>query len=143
MSFGFSVGDFLTAASLTCEIISALRNDSRASYQQLILEIHGLQRALDEIEHLRVPPGQEVAINGIKVAALTCQHPLEEFSKKLKKYKDLGEFNGNQRGRTDKVKVSGRKVQWAFSMEDEVARFRAYLVAHVGSLNMRLLTQGL
>jgi hypothetical protein len=36
-----------------------------------------------------------------------------------------------------------QKLRWGFTMADEVRNLRAYVAAHVGSLNMRLLTEGL
>jgi hypothetical protein len=143
MSFGFSVGDFLTAVGLIRDIISSLRNSSTSSYHELVLELHGLERALREIEHLKCTPDQEAAVNGVKVAALMCQHPLDEFAWKLKKFGSLGVDNGGKLGKRDMIKMWGRKVQWGFSMEEEATKLRAYLAAHVGSLNMRLTTQGL
>lgn len=143
MSFGFSVGDFLTAASLIRDIVSSLRNSSTSSHHELVLELHGLQRALHEIEHLQCPLSQQAAVNGVKVAALMCQHPLDEFAGKLKKFESLGLDYGGKMGKRDKMKIWGKKVQWGFSMEEEVTKLRAYLVAHVGSLNMRLITLGL
>lgn len=145
MSFGFSVGDFLATARVIKDIVTALRNSSASSYRELVLELDGLQRALDGVEHLKCSPNQQTALNGIKVAALVCQHPLEEFAKKLKKFEQYGGLDqivGN-RSKMDKLKVLGRKLQWRFSMEEEVMKLRAYVAAHVGSINMRLLTLGL
>ncbi|PQE09528.1 Ankyrin repeat-containing protein [Rutstroemia sp. NJR-2017a BBW] len=124
MSFGFSIGDFIAGATLIKEIISALRGTAKLEYRELELELHGLKRALDELEHLQPGPGQEVAVNSVKAAALMCRYPLEEFQANLNR------------------KVA-RKVQWNISMLDEVQKLRAYIAAHVGSLNMRLLTLGL
>lgn len=138
MSFGFSVGDFISAISLIKDVISSLRTASVSEYRELIIELHGLQRALDEIEHLPRSPEQEPAVNSIKVAALMCQYPLDEFAGKLKKFESL-DF-GQTQGR---AKLWNKKLKWGFTMEEEVRNLRAYLVAHVGSLNMRLLTQGL
>ena len=143
MSFGFSVGDFLATARLIRDIISLLRSASNSSYQKLILELHGLQRALREIEHLKYPSSQEAELNAIKVAALMCQHPLNEFAAKLKKFECLSVDSGGKLAKKELLKMWGRKLQWGFSMEEEVAKLRAYLVAHVGSLNMRLITLGL
>ena len=86
MSFGFSVGDFLTVGKLISDIVTSLRTASIAEYRELICELHGLQRALHEIEHLKCTTSQEAANNGIKVAALMCQYPLDDFSAKLKKF---------------------------------------------------------
>ncbi|KAL2008637.1 hypothetical protein VTN00DRAFT_6831 [Thermoascus crustaceus] len=121
MSFGFSVGDFLAVANLIRGIVSSLRTDSTASYNALI----------------------EAAVNGVKIAALVCQHPLDEFAGKLKKVQSLGIGKGGKLGRREMLVMWGRKVQWGFTMEEEVMKLRAYLAAHVGSLNMRLITYGL
>ena len=142
MSFGFAVGDFIAAANLIQSIVSSLRTSSVSEYREVTLELHGLQRALHEIEHLQCHPSQQAAVNAIKVAALMCQHPLEEFVAKVKKYESLGVDCGGKLGRRELLKMWGRKLQWGFVMEEELLRLRAYLVAHVGSLNMRLLTQG-
>lgn len=141
MSFGFSAGDFITIATLIKNIVSALSTSSTAEYHELLLELHGLQRALNEIEHLNGPPSQELAINAVKVAALICQYPLTDFASKLKKYEGLDQnIKTNDESR---VKTWRLKLQWGFTMEEEVQKLRAYLMAHVGSLNMRLTTLNL
>ncbi|KAJ3543170.1 hypothetical protein NM208_g3725 [Fusarium decemcellulare] len=142
MSFGFSIGDFLAAGRLINDIVSSLRHASASSYQELILELHGLKRALDGIEHLECPPGKEAAVNGVKIAALQCQYPLDEFASKLKKYERLDIQRGSS-SKSDRLKGWGRRVQWGVSMEEDVAQLRAYIATHVGSLNMRLITIGL
>jgi hypothetical protein len=141
MSFGFSVGDFLAAATLIKDLVSALNGTAALEYRELELELHGLQQALGEIENLKPGPGQELSINAVKVAALMCWYPLEDFHTKLKRYKRLSD--PGQEKKLDVVKAWGRKAQWNFSMPEEVRKLRAYIAAHVGSLNMRLTTLGL
>ena len=41
------------------------------------------------------------------------------------------------------VRGAERKIEWEVKMIKEVEILRGYLVAHVGSLNLRLLTLGL
>ena len=141
MSFGFSIGDFMAAGVIIKDIISALRTSSTSDYQELVLELHGLQRALDEIEHLQVGRQHETEVNAVKVAALTCQYRLDDFAGKLKKYESLGQVS--KAGSAEKAKLWRLKLQWGFSMEAEVQSLRAYLIAHVGYLNMRLTTLNL
>ena len=143
MSFGFSVGDFITVGRLIHDVVSSLRRSSISEYQELILELHGLQRALDQIQHLKCHPNQEAAINGIKIAALMCQHPLDEFAGKLKKFESLDVCSGKSASKASRMKAWDQRLRWGFCMKDEVAKLRVYLTAHVGSLNMRLITQGL
>ncbi len=145
MSFGFSVGDFLAASKLINDIVSALRHSSVSSYQELVRELHGLERALHQVEHLPCPPGQEAQVNAVKAVALTVQYPLNEFAAKLSKFERLDIRHSNVHVPTisDKAKGWGRKVQWGIVMEEDVAKLRTHIAAHVGSLNLRLTTLGL
>ncbi|KAL8915745.1 MAG: hypothetical protein Q9172_006709 [Xanthocarpia lactea] len=140
MSFGFSLGDFLATARLINEIIVALRSSSVSEFNELTLELHAVQRSLDEIEHLQPSPGQELPVNAIKVAALLCQHPLQEFAVKLNKFKSLGHVGGTGKDQLQRWKS---KLQWGFTMEEEVQRIRIILAAHMATLNVRLSTYGL
>ena len=143
MSIGISVGDFLTAGRLISDIVNSLRAASISEYRELMLELHSLQRALHDIEHLKCNSSQEAAVNAIKVAAMMCQYPLDDFSAKLKKFERL-EFNGGKkRSNLEIMRVWTRKLQWGFCMKEEVEKLRTYILVHVGSLNMRLITQGL
>ena len=141
MSFGFSVGDFIAAGILIKDIVSVLQTSSTSGHQELLLELHGLQRALNEIEHLKADAQQEIEVNAVKVAALTCQYRLNDFAKKMKKYEGLGHVD--KASDTGRAKSWRLKLQWGFNMEAEVQSLRAYLVAHVGYLNMRLTTLNL
>ena len=143
MSFGFSIGDFITVGSLIQNIVSSLRASSISEYRELILELDGLQRALNGIEHLKCRSSQEPAVSSIKVAALACQYPLNEFAGKLKKFDSLFTANAGNLSKTDKLKMWGKKLRWGFCMKEEVLNLKFYLVVHVGSLNARLITQGL
>ena len=142
MSFGFSVGDFIAVGKLIHDIIFSLHASSIAEYCELILELHGLRRALGGIEHLRCDPGQEVAVNGIKVAALMCHYPLDEFAAKMRKFKSLG-TGAVDKTKMESMKMWATKLKWGFCMKEEGDKLRTYIVVHVGSLNMRLITQGL
>ena len=141
MSFGFSVGDFLAAATLIKDVVVCLKDSggSASDYQELMDELHGLQLVLDKIEHLEGSAMQTESINSIKVAALSCRFVLQEFRGKLEPYnKSL------DRGKTRGLGIdSTRKVRWELTMKNEVRNLRAYLLAHTSSLNMRLSIEGL
>ena len=140
MAFGISVGDFLAIARLIKDIASALQSSSISEFNELTNELNSIQRALYNIEHLPVLPGQESTINGIKIAALLCKHPLTEFAAKLKNYDALGKVNLTRKEQLKKWKL---KLQWGLTMEEEVQRIRIVLSAHMASLNTQLATQGL
>ena len=141
MSFGFSIGDFIDTSLLIRKIVTALSSASVAEYCELQLELEGLKRALDAVEQLQPAADGGLAVNGLKVAALSCQHTLQEFHKKLEKYVDL-ERSQKSKAR-DVGKLWTRKLQWGLTMQDEVRNLWAYLMAHVGFLNMRLATLNL
>ena len=141
MSFGFSVGDFLSAGIPITEIIRSLKSAGGAAsdYQELVRELHGLQRALDIIEHLEGAPHQENIINGLKVASLNCQFVLDGFAAKLRKFEASLE-PGRSKG---KVLDTAVKIRWSLMMKNDVKDLRAYLAGYTASLNMRLSIAGL
>ena len=138
MSFGFSVGDFVATAKLIAEICSCLRSSPTSVYEELLVELHNLKRALDEIEHLKCIPEQTAAVTALKVAALTCRFPLDEFATKLRKFECLGKQG--TLSRLQRINLWKLKLEWGFTMDEEARRFSTYLMAHIGSLNMRLMT---
>ena len=89
MSFGFSVGDFVTTAVLVKNIITALQEPSVTKYEEIKLELHGLQQALNAVEHLDCPDDLRPSLNSIKVAALSCQHVLSQFKERLQVFSVL------------------------------------------------------
>ena len=140
MSFGFSASDFLTAGRLIKDIATCLNDakGSAASYRELMLELEGLQVALDKIEHLQVRPEQNANVDGIKVAALSCRYTLNDFLTKVKNYAALEYGSGASRS-----KKAAKKVKWEVRMEDDVKQLRGYLQGHTSNLNMMLLAEGL
>lgn len=84
------------------QIVLALSNSNEpaAQYQQLLLELVSLQKALDHLEKLRwrqsngdeesrpsVQYPSNEALDSIKFAALACRRPLEAILNKIQKYK--------------------------------------------------------
>ena len=77
----------------------------------------------------------------MKVAALTYRFPLDKFATKMRNFECL-EKQGTL-SRAQKFSLRKMKLEWRFTMEEEVQRFRTYIMAHVGSLKMRLMILGL
>jgi hypothetical protein len=141
MSFGFSVGDFLAAATLIKKIVVCLKDSggSVSEYQELMDELDGLRLALDKIEHLEGSAKRTEAVNSIKAAALSCKTVLQDFLPKLQTY-DKSLDRGKTRGWAID---SNKKVKWELTMKTNVQNLRAYLQAHTSILNMRLSIEGL
>ena len=136
MSFGYSVGDCLTAILFIKEIVVSLSKShgSAAEFQELAKELTNLQYTLDVIKALPEDGESQDSIRAIKHTAIDCQAVLEEYAKRLAKYrKSLG--NGESDG---KVKDVVKKVRWTLSMKQDVQTLRAYLANHVATVNAQL-----
>jgi hypothetical protein len=141
MSFGFSVGEFIAAASLIPNIVSCLQNSggSASEYQELMDELHGLRSVLSKISHLESTAQQTEEIEGVKIAALNCIPLLENFRQIVEPYSKSLE-RGKTRGWVMDAK---RKVQWELTMETEVQNFRMCLNTRTNTLNVSLSIAGL
>ena len=135
MSFGFSVGDFLTAASLIQQAVSALRDSggSAFQYRRLDLELYTLSRVLEQVDHLEASEGLGSTVEAIKATALTCQVPLREFLKSIRQYEKslgVGQSAGVMKDVLYKVKfVACKKMEAVTRLRDEIS-------AYLGGINM-------
>ena len=136
MSFGYSVGDCLTAILFIKEIVVSL-SDSRGSAaesQELARELTNLQQTLNAIEHLPEGEDGQDGIKAVKHTATDCQAVLDKYGKKLEKYR-----RNLAAGKSDGVlKDAVKKVRWALSMKQDVQHFRAYMAQHVATVNVQL-----
>ncbi|KAL0258651.1 hypothetical protein SLS55_006148 [Diplodia seriata] len=143
MSFGFSVGDFLTVGKLIADIIGSLSDagGARSDYQDLLRELECLDQALRRLDKLSAaPPSSSQSLDSIKYAALSCRRPLEEFLAKIKGYDNsLGVYS--KPGAV--VKEKWDRVRWSMGKKEEVARLQNYLSVHVGTVNVLLAEYGL
>lgn len=138
MSFGFSLGDFIIVGKLISDIILSLRG-AEQEYQELLCELSSLQTALHHVDNLNSSDEQQPAINAIKCAALTCQHPLSEFLVQVQKYESslgAGKSNGLFRDLE-------KKSRWALCKKEDGRQLKDYLNIHIGSINMMLMAHGL
>ncbi|KAH6667579.1 hypothetical protein B0J14DRAFT_659031 [Halenospora varia] len=138
MSFGWSAGDIAAAVKLVNKIIHSVSNagGAREHFQELESELKGLLRALHEISDLTSQPGQIPEIVALKFAACLCEDTLKAFFEKIKPF-DRSLRAGSM---TSKLKATPRMVRWELLVKKDIPEFRSYLVAHVGSLNLRLNT---
>lgn len=129
-AFGFSFGDIVAAGQLIAKAVAALRQSSGAAwnYQQTALELKGLQSVLKRLQSLRPNSTNRETIEQIKVCALTCQLPLAHFIKKTETFAghltpaaqlQPRRFGGKL------IATTGRKLQWALCVKDEVEKLKA------------------
>ncbi|KAE8445955.1 hypothetical protein EG329_012734 [Mollisiaceae sp. DMI_Dod_QoI] len=137
MSFGFSIGDFLAAARLISQAVSAIREagGSSSQYQRLRVELDSLSYTLQEVDQLEPVGGLDATVEAIKATALSCQLPIREFLESTAKYnKSLG--LGQTAGIMKDVLY---KVKWVTSKKLEaVMKLRGEITAYIGGINLLL-----
>jgi hypothetical protein len=161
-AFGFSVGDFIATMGMYCTELAPTANlspdmglanshpglctkvaktlqDSGAAiaeYQQVIMEIHGLQNALTRLAALD-PTGSNIDhVNAIRRMALACSLPLQDFLSKIEKC----EVAMSPFAKAKSFRSAGKKAQYAVFMTDEVKMLRAMISGKVISINLLLAT---
>jgi hypothetical protein len=137
MSFCFSVGDFITAADLIAQVVSALReaSGSASQHQHITNKLGFLDRAIRDVNRLEPAKGLETTLEAIKTTALTCQLPLLEFLENIRRYNNtLGP--GQSSGVMKDVFL---KMKWQMSKMLEAAmKLEAEIVAYLGAINLLL-----
>ena len=90
MSFGWSAGDLVSTVKLITSIITSLHHTrgSASYFQELELELQGLQRPLIEIDGLTGDNDQIPEICALKFASCGCKETLERFWEKLKPFEE-------------------------------------------------------
>jgi hypothetical protein len=137
-SFGWSAGDIIATISLVNRVVQCISgaHDARDHFQELLSELQALSRALHEISELTKIPGQTPEIQALKFASCSCGEALQRFYEKIRPFEDaLGAASTRS-----KLKAAPRMVRWELLIKKDVPELRSYLVAHVGSLNLRLST---
>ena len=120
------------------KISKALKETGGASteYQNAVIELKGLKRALQHLEALEPTDDNLSHVNAIRGMALACQLPLRDFMTKLEKYEaSMGPWESRS-----SFGAAGRKAKWAVSFAAEVEKLRAVVAAKQLSLNLLLAT---
>ena len=148
-AFGFSVGDVVSAirgsvghvhhllpslgthcalyTDLIRKINKGLKETGAASteYQNAVIELNGLEHALQHLEALGPTDDSLNHVNAIRGMALACQLPLRDFMTKLDKYEaSIGPWESRS-----SFGAVGRKARWAVSFATEIEKLRAVVVA--------------
>ncbi|KAJ5726319.1 uncharacterized protein N7483_007676 [Penicillium malachiteum] len=148
MSFGVSVGDFLTVGQLTVNIVASLKESggAKTEYQDLIRELESFHYALQHLDKLQSKAGSSSSLDSIKYAALSCRRPLEQFLGKIQRYNqslDVWAKNDWAKNDTNAIKGTLDKVRWAFGQKDEIQKLQSYMSVHIATINMLLAEYGL
>jgi hypothetical protein len=140
ITFG-SVGDIIAVCILVKDCVEALSdtNGSVPQYQAVIRELHILEKALLEVGALSrthaTTPELVALFNSADTTIEQCRKALELFKAKTEPYdQHLGDSSASTT--VQKLyKGNAKKLLWQVRMKDEVARFRAEVVAYSVSID--------
>jgi len=140
-AFGFSVGDFVATIQLIGTATKALRQTKGASkqYQQAILELELLEDTLKKVQRLGPSAQNATTIQKIQLCASACHTPLAEFIATIEKFgRHLDPDRNAVRSFAKHVTRSGRKIQWAVAVEEDLARLKASIAPYLSMINILL-----
>lgn len=143
MSFGFSVGDFIAVSRLIANLVSALRSTSSEEYRDLVSELDSLQETLTRLQNINCTDDQRAEVEALKAAAVSCKSQIDDFATKLEKFESLSKGSISGKSKNERAKAYFRKLEWGFTMQDEVVKMKTRIAAHVGYLDMRMMIIGL
>lgn len=141
MSFGFSVGDFITVGKLIADIINCLQDStgSASEYQELLRELVALDGVLRALDKLQAAGDAARSLDAMKCAALTCRVPLQRFLNKINKLDSVLSV----RGQSNCLVSAARKLEWRARFKVDAVQLRSYLTIHIGIINTLLLEANL
>ena len=135
MSFGFSVGDFVAAASLAAKLIQALSKTrgSSAEYQALIQDLDGVHQTFLQLEQMRATNLlAQATINALSHLTSSSVELMQQFLNDIDKYRT----SLQQGGSTSAVRDAWRKVEWSVSKPASVRKFREILQFRLTSIGV-------
>ncbi|KFY10924.1 hypothetical protein V492_04776 [Pseudogymnoascus sp. VKM F-4246] len=138
--FGVGVGDFIAVGKLIKQIVAELQGTGEAAptYQDLILELEAIGRALSQLESLQPVHHELFQLTAIRAMVATCKRPLEEFLSKIQKFdRRLGVFGAKENRITGLL----RRLQFSLMYKDDIRELRSKLSSHLRITNVRLTTQ--
>ena len=124
--------------ALINKVCKSLRQVGGASneYQLAIVDLHGLENALQLLGTLEPTEDNINHTNAIRGMSLACRLPLREFLTKLERYEPTLGVSAKRAS----FRGVGCKAKWAVSFAEEVERLRALVAAKTVSINLLLAT---
>lgn len=139
MSFGFSMGDIVRAATLVPKLILALSDSSGSTheYQQTVQDLACVHRTLLQVEQIRQASIlNQSTINALLHEVNDTKKTVLEFLEKASKYRKTLQKGGSG----SSVEDSWRKIGWSLFKKEEVNTLREVLQLRLLSINIMLST---
>jgi hypothetical protein len=133
MSFGFSPGDVVLFAQFAKKTISALRDEggSKWEYQNAERQCQNFLSVLEEAQCLDLSKVSDSFRHKLAEHSTNISDFVKEFRKTIDRY-EKSMSKSSQRGA---FRSAPRKVQWAYTAADDLAKFRQSLSAEIGLVN--------
>ena len=129
MSFGFSVGDFITATTLICKVVQSLRTagGARAAHRELRVDLEGLTDTLRRVYSLELE-GHRAETAHLRRECEECLRKIFDFGKKIQKFGSSLQSRGSGNP-VQEAKKFLHKIEWSLLREDDVKAFKLDLAA--------------
>ncbi|CZR50890.1 uncharacterized protein PAC_00764 [Phialocephala subalpina] len=136
MSFGFSVGDFVSTLGLVATVVAALRASGGASarYNEVRQQLESLQTALHAVQALELEESQYVELAALRCAASQCRNTIEHFWKKQEMFQSYLKDGGSG----SKVRDGLMKIRWTFCEAENLIKFKNDLMGHTQAIQLML-----
>ncbi|TRX95509.1 hypothetical protein FHL15_003467 [Xylaria flabelliformis] len=137
MSFGYSIGDFIAGANLTCQLVRVLSASRGAciEYQEALTELRAMEQAFLQAGNLvKSRMFTQDVINAIACIALSSIDTIDKF---LERTRDLQSRLDNK---TYGLNNSWSKVGWQFYGKEELRALKTQLHERLSSINTLITT---
>jgi hypothetical protein len=136
MSFGFSLGDFVTLSKLVSDVVKGTR-EACGTHDELTREVSSLEVVLQRLENEAAKPqsilnsGDDNRMEELATLASHCYSVLNVLKKIVDKYNGLS---------AEKKSVTKffKKVQFGNGEMQDLSKIRSELAAHTSSINLHL-----
>ena len=139
MSFGFSVGDFVTATQMVYKLFKALSDSTGSSieYQQVIFELDCTHRVFLQLQDLCATNHMSQAnINGIGLIVSSSIRLIEPFLQRVEKYRT----SLSARRTANQAVVVWRKIGWSIYKPAELITLKDGLRSNQTNLVLLVIT---
>ena len=136
MSFGFSIGDFITATGLICKVVQSLRTagGAKAAHRELCVDLESLIATLRRVYSLELE-GHSDETAHLRRECEACLKKIFDFAKKIHKFRSSLQSGGSG-DPVQEAKILWHKIEWSLLREDEVKAFKLDLAAPLQSVTI-------
>ena len=134
--FGVSVSDFIAGVKLFKNVIDSLSetHGARADFTELARSLASLERALKALSKIKLDTAQHT--QALKQNLNACKLCLAKFLVDIARFRKLDA----QYATKARFVMMLRQIQWALCKRKDVRKFQSEIEAHIGALEMLLIT---